>query len=110
MTTLSTSDRPTIVKGSALPAFFAWFGAAIMFGLGALVGIELTYSAWGDICDPIHQSPQTVLGIALATLSIAVPLAIAIGMKSRPVILIAFVASLFEAAIWWLLLSPSGVC
>lgn len=92
------------------PPFGKWIGLVLTLGFSALIAIEATHNAWLDVCDSFYEPPTTVLGFTAAALATALPLGFAVWSRSRPVIVIALLAALVEALVWWWLFTPHGTC
>lgn len=92
------------------PDFGRWLAVFCVLGIAGLVVLEGTHAAWLDICDQSHEPPTTALGTATATLATLVPWLFALRTGARPVQVIATLAAVMEALVWWWLFSPVGNC
>lgn len=87
-----------------------WALATLQCQAACLVAIGVLYTASGDICDPLHESPNTPLGWTVAGLAMALPIVFAAWFRARLVLALSgvSVAPLFLFWLWWLL--PAGHC
>lgn len=85
-------------------------GAAVAAtGVAALV-LGVLYEAVGDVCDPLHESPNTPIGWAIALLATGITLGLAFALSTGRARLLSFGVVIAQGLVLWWLIAPGGSC